>query len=339
VSRDAVTLTPATIGKGSIGLIGAGNFAKMTLVPAMKKAGLGDVRAVTSTGGLSARHLAERHDIPVVAADVQELLDREDIDTVFVLSRHDSHADLTSRALRAGKHVFVEKPLALTDEELDSVLEALATSGRQLWGGFNRRHSECITRTKEAVGADGGPLVITYRVSAGRLPDAHWYKDRRQGGRLLGEVCHFIDLASWVVGLPVDEIVAFGSRRAEALLQEDLVVSLRFADGSVATVSYAEFGHARTSKERLEVLGRGRSVVVDDFTKLLVDGKEVKLSEPGKGHVANLSAFKASLTGGASDADLRATIGSTAAALGAVESLLTGRVVKVDPRLSRERFA
>ena len=162
-------------------------------------------------------------------------------------------------------------------------LEALETSGRQLWSGFNRRHSECVTRAKEALGDDGGPLVLTYRVNAGRLPDTHWYKDRRQGGRLLGEVCHFIDLASWVVGLPVDEVVAFGSRRAEALLQEDLVVTLRFADGSVAAITYAEFGHAGTSKERLEILGRGRSVVVDDFTRLLVDGKDVKLSRPRQG--------------------------------------------------------
>lgn len=339
VRREAIILKPATTGDGRIGLIGAGNFAKMTLVPAMKKAGLADVRAVTSTGGLSARHLAERHNIPVVAADVQELLDREDIDTVLVLSRHDSHASLTTRALRAGKHVFVEKPLALSNAELDSVLEALDESGRQLWAGFNRRHSESVKRAKAALGDDGGPLVITYRVSAGRLPDTHWYKDRRQGGRLLGEVCHFIDLASWVVGRPVQDIVAFGSHRSETLLQEDLAVSMRFADGSLATISYAEFGHAGTSKERFEALGRGRSVVIDDFTKLLVGGKEVKLTDPGKGHVENLLAFKESLAKGGSDADLRATVASTAAALGAAESLLTGRVVKVDPRLSPERFA
>lgn len=339
VSRGFISLSPPGSGRGTIGLIGAGNFAKMTLVPSMKKAGLGDVRAVTSTGGLSARHLAERHNIPIVAADVEELLGMEDVDTVFVLSRHDSHADLTARALRAGKHVFVEKPLALSDAELDAVLDALQESGRQLWGGFNRRHSECITRAKAALGGDGGPLVVTYRVSAGRLPDTHWYKDRRQGGRLLGEVCHFIDLASWVVGLPVDEIMAFGSRRGEALLQEDLVVTLRFSDGSLATISYAEFGHAGTSKERFEVLGRGRSIVVDDFSKLLVDGKDVKIDDPGKGHVANLAAFKKSLTHSPSDSDLRATVASTAAALCAGESLLKGRVIKVDPRVPRERFA
>jgi predicted dehydrogenase/threonine dehydrogenase-like Zn-dependent dehydrogenase len=339
VSRESITLKPPAGGHGAIGLIGAGNFAKMTLVPALKKAGFDDVRAVTSPGGLSARHLAERHGIPVVAADVQELLDSPEIDTIFVLSRHDSHAELTTRALQSGKHVFVEKPLALSDRELDSVLEALAASERQLWGGFNRRYSECARLAREALGHDGGPVVITYRISAGRLPETHWYKDRRQGGRLLGEVCHFIDLASWVVGRPVDEILAFGSGRAEALLQEDLALSLRFADGSLATITYAEFGHAGTTKERFEALGRGRSVVIDDFAKLVVDGRDVKLAEPGKGHVANLRAFKANLALPTIGADLQVTVASTAAALSAVESLLSGRVVKVNPRLSLERFA
>ena len=241
-SRAAVHLSTPANGGGAVGIVGAGNFAKMTMVPAMKTAGFDNIVAVTSTGGLSARHLAERHDISVVSADVDEMLARPDIDTVFVLSRHDSHASLTSKALRSGKHVFVEKPLALTHDELDEVVEALEGADRHLWAGFNRRHSEAIVRTRQAMGGQGGALVLNYRVSAGRLPDTHWYKDRRQGGRLLGEVCHFIDLASWVVGLPVRDVVAFGSNQTESLLQEDLVVSLRFDDGSLATITYAEFG-------------------------------------------------------------------------------------------------
>lgn len=339
VAREQIILGTPTSGRAAVGIIGAGNFAKMTLVPAMKQAGFDNIAAVTSNGGLSARHLAERHGIAAVSSSADDLIGSDALDTVFILSRHDSHADLTTRALKAGKHVFVEKPLALTNEELDQVLDALNASGRQLWGGFNRRHSECITRTKEVFGGEGAPLVLTYRVSAGRLPDTHWYKDRRQGGRLLGEVCHFIDLASWVVGLPVESIVALGSAQAEVLLQEDLVVSLRFADGSLATITYAEHGNPGTSKERLEVLGRGRSVVVDDFSKLSIDGKDTKLSVPGKGHKANLARFRASLSELVGDADTRATIASTAAALAAAESLQTGAVVRVDTRVSTHRFA
>ena len=339
VSREPISLRPVTAGHTGSGIIGAGNYAKMTFLPAMKKAGLPSAVAVTSNSGLTARHLAERHDVAQVVADVPAMLAMDGVDTVFVLSRHDSHAQITRDALAAGKHVFVEKPLALSEDELESVLESLETSERVLWGGFNRRHSEAIQLAKKTLGGTGEPLVITYRVSAGRLPETHWYKDRRQGGRLLGEVCHFIDLASWVVGLPVSEVVAFGSGGAELLLQEDLVISLRFADGSIATITYAEHGHASTSKEHLDILGRGHSVAIDDFQKLTIDGKEVKLSAPGKGHVENLRLFADVLAGKRDGtADTRATIASTAAALAAVRSLQEGSVSAVDTRVGDQPF-
>ena len=333
VHRGQITLRPSHTRSGGVGIIGAGNYAKMTFLPAMQKAGFSDLEAVTSASGLTARHLAERHGISSVAADVPALLQMDQIDTIFVLSRHDSHAEMTAQALYAGKHVFVEKPLALTDDELDGVIKAHQASTGRLWGGFNRRHAECIARAKNTLDVSGGPLVITYRVNAGRLPETHWYKDRRQGGRLLGEVCHFIDLAAWIVGLPAHDVVALGSHRGESALVEDLVVTLRFADGSLATISYAEHGHMATSKERLEILGRGHSVLVDDFLKLTIDGKGVKLASPGKGHVENLVQFKRALDGvGDGDADLTATIASTATALAALESMTSGRVVRVDPR-------
>ncbi len=337
VRTSTIELGPRVRATGAVGLIGAGNFAKMTLVPAMHKTGM-TIAAVTSSGGLSARHLAERHKIPKVAADVDELLQDPDLETVFVASRHDSHAELTARALRASKNVFVEKPLALTNEELDEVLSALKGSNRLLWGGFNRRHSPFTRAAMSALGSHGGPLVLNYRVSAGRLPETHWYKDRRQGGRLLGEVCHFIDLVSWIVGHPAADVVAFGSHQAETLLQEDVVVTLRFPDGSIGTITYAEFGHTGTAKERLEVMGRGRTVLIDDFGKLLIDGKEVKVDGSGKGHGENLQAFAAALTCGGGDADLRATITSTSVALAAAESLGTGRVVRPDHRVRAGRF-
>lgn len=340
VSREPITLRQVATGHRGSGIVGAGNYAKMTFLPAMKKAGLPSAVAVTSNSGLTARHLAERHDVAQVVADVPSMLAMDGIDTVFVLSRHDSHARITTDALAAGKNVFVEKPLALSEEELESVLEAQQASERVLWGGFNRRHSEAIRQAKKTLGGTGEPLVITYRVSAGRLPETHWYKDRRQGGRLLGEVCHFIDLASWVVGLPVAEVSAFGSGGSELLLQEDLAISLRFADGSIATVTYAEHGHASSSKERLDILGRGHTVTIDDFQSLSVDGKDVKLSAPGKGHVENLQLFADVLAGrGDGTADTRATIASTAAALAAVQSLQQRTIVPVDPRVGSDPFS
>lgn len=334
-----VSLSPTVAGShGGIGIIGAGNYAKMTLLPAMKKAGLTNLQAVTSSGGLSARHLAERHEINTVVGSVDELL-AEPVDTVFILSRHDSHAELTSKSLAAGKNVFVEKPLALTDAELDDVLAAAQSSNGILGAGFNRRHSEATQQVRDTFGADGEPLVLTYRVAAGRLPETHWYKDRRQGGRLLGEVCHFIDLCAWIVGRPVDSVSAFASPDTELALSENLALSLSFADGSLAAITYAEHPHLSTSKEHLEVLGRGHSALIDDFNALQLDGKASKLAAPGKGHVENLARFQSILNGDISALpDMRASVSATATALAAVRSLSTGSIVKVDPRVGTDPF-
>lgn len=303
-------------------IVGAGNFAKVTFVPALERAGWTDLVAVASSRGLTARHLAERHGIGIVCPDVDDLLTLDDVGTVFVLSRHDSHAELTAAALRAGRNVFVEKPLALTRAELDDVLDAVGESDGHLWVGFNRRYAEAVQRTAGVLPPGGGPLVVTYRVSAGRLPAAHWYKDRRQGGRLLGEVCHFVDVISWIVGSAPVRVTAVGSGGAEALLQENLVVTLTYGDGSLATVTYAEHGHPSTSKERVEILGRGHSVTIEDCTSLTVDGRAVKLGNPDKGHVANLRRFRAVVRGEADGTvDLNASLATTATMLDAADAL------------------
>jgi len=327
--RIVLTARPG-VGAGGAGIIGAGNFAKVTFVPALKQAGWTDLAAVTSSGGLTARHLAERYGVGIVASDVDDLLSIDDVGTVFVLSRHDSHAELTVRALRAGKNVFVEKPLALTDEELSSIIDALGTSTGQLWVGFNRRHSDAVRAAIATLSKDGGPLVANYRVSAGRLPDAHWYKDRRQGGRLLGEVCHFVDVMTWIIGSAPVRVIAMGSGAGETLLQEDLIVTASYADGSLATVTYAENGHGSTPKERLEVLGRGHSVLIDDYKKLTIDGKDIKIASGDKGHVRNLEIFRKVVNGGADgSADLKASLESTATMLAAAQSLSLGTIEQV----------
>lgn len=330
---ERITLNPrqGVVGNGA-GIIGAGNFAKATFVPALKRAGWTEFVAVTSSGGLSARHLAERHGVGVVATDVEDLLSIEEVNTVFILSRHDSHGLLTAQALRAGKNVFVEKPLALTRAELDDITGALTESRGHLWVGFNRRHADAVRTVISRLPKQGGPLVANYRVSAGRLPDAHWYKDRRQGGRLLGEVCHFVDVVSWIVGSAPVRVVAMGGGGGETLTQEDLIVTLSYADGSLATVTYAENGHGATTKERLEILGRGHSVLIDDYKHVTIDGKDVKLPAADKGHVRNLEIFREVVEGRASgSADLKMSIATSVAMLAAAESLSSGTVQVVDP--------
>ncbi|MGC4810869.1 bi-domain-containing oxidoreductase [Micromonospora sp. DT228] len=323
-SRQTITMRPrrtSTSPRG--GLIGAGTYAKATFLPALKAAGWGDdLVAITSAKGLSARHAAERNGIAVVAPTVEDLLVRDDIDVVFILSRHDSHARLVAQALDAGKHVFVEKPLALTQDELDEVRAAYDRNSGHLFVGFNRRHAPMVVHAKQALAAGSGPITVAYRVNAGQLPAAHWYHDRRQGGRIRGEVCHFMDLASWLVGDQPRVVHAYGSGRGEPGLEEDVSVLLGYPDGSTATITYSTWGHRRTPKERLEVLGRGHTVVIDDFRRLEIDGREVKRVPGGKGHQELLAHTRAVIAGNApDDRELDASFGTTRAALSAIAAL------------------
>ena len=176
IARETIQLRDIVPGGQGAGIVGAGNYAKMTFLPAMRKAGLANAVAVTSSGGLTARHLAERHGVGSVVGDVSTMLAMPQVGTVYILSRHDSHAEITCAALDADKHVFVEKPLALSEEELDRVVAAAERSQRQLWVGFNRRHAEAVKQIKDTLSKSSGPLVLTYRVNAGRLPDTHWYR-------------------------------------------------------------------------------------------------------------------------------------------------------------------
>ncbi|MFF0467964.1 Gfo/Idh/MocA family oxidoreductase [Micromonospora zamorensis] len=323
-SRHTITLRPrSNSASPRAGLIGAGNYAKATFLPALKAAGWGDdLAAITSAKGLSARHAAERNGIAVVAPTVDDLLVRDDIDVVFILSRHDSHARLVVQALDAGKHVFVEKPLALTHDELDEVMAAYDRNSGHLFVGFNRRHAPMVVHAKRALQAESGPITVTYRVNAGQLPDSHWYHDRRQGGRIRGEVCHFMDLASWLVGEQPRVVHACGSGRGEPGLEEDVSVLLGYPDGSTATITYSTRGHRRTPKERLEVLGRGHTVVIDDFRRLEIDGREVKRVPGDKGHQDLLAHVRDVIAGNAPDErELDASFGTTKAALSAIAAL------------------
>lgn len=289
----------AASGVGDSALIGAGGFARSVFLPAMKEAGFPVPTHVLSSTGITARQVAQKYDIANVVGDPEGIFADPSLSTVFVLSRHDSHGDLVLRSLRAGKNVFVEKPLALTDIELEAVESALRETNAHLWVGFNRRYSEIGDSIRRFLSRGAGPIVANYRISAGRLPSDHWYKDRRQGGRLLGEVCHFVDFINWAIDEVPTTVHAAGGRpgTSDAALQEDLALLLQYPSGSIATISYAEHGFPGTRKERIEFLGRGHTTVVDDFQQLEVDGKRVKIRQPGKGHTAGLQTFRRVLEG------------------------------------------
>ncbi len=290
--------TPQPSSGLGVGFIGAGAFASGVLVPAFRAAGFERLVTVASGSGLSARRLADRAGFETAVSGAAAVISDPDVHVVVVATPHDTHAALTAQGLRAGKHVFCEKPLALTVEELDDVEAAWRESGRVLFVGFNRRWSRPIGMVKEHFGAGTGPLVITYRVNAGRLPAKHWYHDRRQGGRLLGEVCHFVDTCAAVVGADAVHVQAAGSGQGELLLANDLALLLRYPDGSLATIAYASGGSPDMEKERIEVLGRGRSATVVDFRSVILDGKKQALDGQDKGHRDEVVAFARAIAEG-----------------------------------------
>ena len=280
-----------------VGLIGAGAFATGVLVPAFKHAGFDRFVSVASASGLSARRLAERAGFEKAVSGAEAVIDDPAVDVVVIATPHDLHATLAAQALRAGKHVFCEKPLALTMEELEDVEAAWVSGGCALFVGFNRRWSEPVRLVRQHFASGSGPLVITYRVSAGSLPATHWYHDRRQGGRLLGEVCHFIDTCAAIAGSDAVEVRSLTSGKGESLLAEDVIVALRYADGSLATINYASGGHPATAKERIEVLGRGRSATITDFRTVSLDGRETSFRSQDKGHRGEVAAFRDAMHG------------------------------------------
>jgi predicted dehydrogenase/threonine dehydrogenase-like Zn-dependent dehydrogenase len=310
-----------------VGLIGAGNFARSVLAPSLRQVGLDDIVAVASASGLAARRVADGFPSARAVEGWQQVIDDPAVDVVVIATPHDLHASLAVAALEAGKHVFCEKPLALTTDELAAVAGAWRASPGHLAVGFNRRHSPAVERVRRHFGKSRGPLVLTYRVNAGPLSTSHWYHDRRQGGRLLGEACHFVDTAAAIVDARVATVYATGSGREEKILDEDLVLTLRYGDGSVATISYASAGHPGTPKERVEVLGRGHSALIDDFRRVVLDDRQRWRGHQDKGHVAELRAFRAAVLRDRDTALTETALEASAATLAAAESLGRGTAV------------
>lgn len=285
-----------------VGFLGAGNFATSMLLPHLK--GRKDVRltGVVTPSGLSARNAAEKFGFGFAASATEELLNDAATDAVFVVTRHHLHATLAERALAAGKAVFVEKPLATTREDLTRVTHAAAAPGARLIVGFNRRFAPLVVRMSKHFDRQGAPLVVTCRVNAGYLGKESWYQDAREGGgRILGEVCHFLDLVVALTGSTLTRVSASGlkDRAGHWRPDDNLVVNAECANGSVASVIYAASGDPTMPKERIEILGQGRSAALDNYRVLTLwsgnRSQSVKALSVDKGHVAEIAAWIESL--------------------------------------------
>ncbi|MGF7234724.1 MAG: Gfo/Idh/MocA family protein, partial [Frankia sp.] len=287
-------MIPRSVEDLSIGWIGAGAFSSAVLYPAMRTAGFTRFTAVASAGGLSARRFGERAGFEKVLPDGAAVATAPGLDVVVIATPHDSHAALTVAALTAGRDVWCEKPVALSLPELDAVAGAVADSGRVLSVGLNRRFSPAARIAREHLDTRSAPITLIYRVAAGSIAAGHWYADRRQGGRLLGEVCHFIDTCCYLSPSPVVDVAARAGRagRRESLLCDDVTVILTHADGSTSVIIYSSARPRGVRKERIEALAGDVHLVLDDFREVLVGGSPVWRGAQDKGHDAAVAAFR-----------------------------------------------
>jgi polar amino acid transport system substrate-binding protein len=277
-----------------LGVIGAGGYVPAMLLPHFKTEGA-EFRSIATASGISAHDVGKRFGFAYAVSSAEEVLDDAAVNLVVIGTRHDLHAELARKALERNKHVFVEKPLALNDEQLDAVMLAAGSSTARLMVGFNRRFSPLAQRAKEFFNGRETPLSLLYRVNAGRIPKEHWTQNADEGGgRIVGEVCHFIDLMLFLTGArPVSAFAESISAKSSKIVDADSVfITLRFADGSNGAIAYLSEGDKGLAKERLEIFGAGRVFVLDDFRRatLYKDGREeqVTLKVQDKGQQAQV---------------------------------------------------
>jgi predicted dehydrogenase len=303
VLERTVAVTPRQSGSASVAFIGSGNYSTAVLIPAFRSAGA-RLRTVASSGGVSGLHAARKFGFERTTTDTESVFRDPEVDAVVVSTRHDSHAEMVCRALRAGKHVFVEKPLALRSEEVTEIMAAHAEAAATgqipiLMVGFNRRFSPQVQRIERLLEGVPGPKAFVMTVNAGAIPAEHWTQDPMAGGgRIVGEGCHFIDL---IRHLARSRISAVDVSTLDAPTRDTASIQLSFADGSVGTVHYFANGPKSFPKERLEVFASGRVLQLDNFRKLRGFGwpgfKSMNLWRQDKGQRACARAFIEAVAG------------------------------------------
>jgi predicted dehydrogenase/threonine dehydrogenase-like Zn-dependent dehydrogenase len=317
-------------GRLRFGFIGAGNYASSMLLPHLAKDENVVLAHVATNKSLSAANAQRRFGFETISTSADAVLDDDSLDAVFVITRHSSHAALTCRALRSGKAVFVEKPLALSVEETERIVDVVAETGNdRLMVGFNRRFAPLLTDLRSRFGptADG---AVRYLVNAGRLDATSWYLNEHEGSRFVGEGGHFIDTLSWWLGSDPVEVYAVGGANPG-----ELQVSLRFDNGSIGTLSYVTAGNSRFPKETIDIAAGGRSARLDNFQRTtLWSGRRPSTKRakggPDKGQRAELAAFVQAVRGGAPmPIGYESLVATTLATIAVDRSLASGRPERV----------
>ncbi|WP_281990693.1 bi-domain-containing oxidoreductase [Sulfitobacter geojensis] len=270
VSLKTEPATPDETGRPIVAFLGAGNYASRVLIPAFKNTGA-ELHTIVSAGGTNAVVHGKRTGFSTASSDTDKVIDDPKINIVAIATPHNSHARLTAQALRAGKHVFVEKPLALTTDELRDVQDAHTASGKHLMVGFNRRFAPQVQTMKRLLNTVDAPKSFVMVMNAGAIPSDHWTQDLIVGGgRIIGEACHYIDLMRFLTGAPITSVQArrMGDTDFEEITEDKASITLGFEDGSFGTIHYLANGGASFPKERIEVFAAGRTLQLDNFLKL-----------------------------------------------------------------------
>ena len=338
----------------SIGFIGAGNFTRSVILPTIKKVGGFELAGLCTATGLSAHTTGKKYGFEFITTDSEQIFNNKEINTVFITTRHNTHAEYVIKALKAGKHVYVEKPLCLTFEELEEIRCQMSDVGgqrtevrgqrsdvrsptsdyRQLMVGFNRRFSPLILKMKEVI--NGMPSSIIYRINAGFIPIDSWIQDKEVGGgRIIGEVCHFIDTCSYLTGsMPVSVFASCVKKDDQSIPDEDNVsVLLTFKNGSNAVINYSAYGNKQMPKEYIEVFSHNIAMQMNDFRQLIVyrgsKKKRIANSNQDKGFVNEFEAFKQAIKTGAPAITFESIYKTTMASFKILESLRNNTVISV----------
>lgn len=323
-------------GTGSVkaGFIGAGGFTGSVLLPALVKT-KASLIGISSAKGLSSSTLGKKYGFSFVTTDSRDIVNNPDINAVFITTQHDTHARFVVEGLEAGKHVFVEKPLAISKDQLEKIEDAFfKTKDKVLLVGFNRRFSPHAIEITKLLKGRQSPLSMTMTVNAGMVPASHWVQDpERGGGRIIGEACHFIDLMSFFTKSTVTSVYScMVAESLDTICSDKISISLKFGDGSIGTINYFANGHKDIPKERMEIFSDGRILHLEDFKTLTGYGfnnfKRLKLRTQDKGHENEMSLFVDTvINGGAPIIPFNHLLNTTLATFAALESAKTGKSI------------